>query len=166
MRYVCELSIGSIVGFFSTDATQYICQVKGVTEKQVTLEVIDIIRNDIGSDPEFSIGKMIILPNGRIISIFIEEKMLRKIGFIESDERAWSLMYYFGDMRIYYKYDKTIRAARFKFKPDFTQKRWVRIDCLSVHHLQNIMRFLTGGELEFEYKRNEESNDEKDEKNG
>ena len=64
-------------------------------------------------------------------------------------------MYYFGDMRLYYKYYKAGRFARFKFKPDFTQKTWVRIDCHYIHQLQNIMRFLTGSELEFDYNKQE-----------
>ena len=37
-------------------------------------------------------------------------------------------------------------------QPDFTQKRWTRIECAYIHSLQNIIRFLTGGELEFFYK--------------
>ena len=164
MRNIRELSIGSIVSFFEPDATEYICRVLAPTEGLTSVVIIDIVKNDIGSEPEFKIGAKKRLPKGRINGVFIEEKVLRKIGFIEPDERAWKLMYYFGDMRLYYKYDKKIRAARFKFKPDFTQKRWVRIDCLTVHHLQNIMRFLTGGELEFEYKRNVESNEKKDKK--
>ena len=86
---------------------------------------------------------------------FLHAEILKKIGFIESDEKAWQLMYYFGDMRVYFKFDKRLRHSRFKFKPEFTQKQWVRIDCLFVHQLQNVMRFLTGGELEFEYRTDE-----------
>ena len=82
--------------------------------------------------------------------------ILRHLGFIESDERAWKLVYYFGDMRLYWKHDKRKRYSIFKFQPDFTQKRWTRIECAYIHSLQNIMRFLTGGELEFFYKSGKE----------
>ena len=63
--------------------------------------------------------------------------------------RKWKLMYYFGDMRLYWKYDKKKQYNTFKFKPDYTMKQWTKIECMYIHSLQNIVRFLTGGELEF-----------------
>ena len=86
--------------------------------------------------------------------------ILCHLGFIASDEKAWKLMYYFGDMRLYWKYDKRKCYSTFKFKPDFTQKRWTRIECAYIHSLQNIMRFLTGGELEFTYHSGKEKDNE------
>ncbi len=156
MRNIRELSIGSLVSFFQPDGTQYICEVTEINVK-VGLRILDRLRNDINSEPEqtLKIWDSIKLPNGRINGIPIYENILRMLDFIESDEKSWSVMYYFGDMRLYYKYYKAGRFARFKFKPDFTQKTWVRIDCHYVHQLQNIMRFLTGGELEFKYGKNE-----------
>ncbi len=156
MRNIRELSIGSLVSFFQPDGTQYICEVTEINVK-VGLRILDRLRNDINAEPEqtLKIGDSIKLPNGRINGIPIYENILRMLDFIESDEKSWSVMYYFGDMRLYYKYYKAGRFARFKFKPDFTQKTWVRIDCHYVHQLQNIMRFLTGGELEFKYGKNE-----------
>lgn len=156
MRNIRELSIGSLVSFFQPDGTQYICEVTEINVK-VGLRILDRLRNDINSEPEqtLKIGDSIKLPNGRINGIPIYENILRMLDFIESDEKSWSVMYYFGDMRLYYKYYKAGRFARFKFKPDFTQKTWVRIDCHYLHQLQNIMRFLTGGELEFKYGKNE-----------
>ena len=156
MRNIRELSIGSLVSFFQPDGTQYICEVTEINVK-VGLRILDRLRNDINSEPEqtLKIGDSIKLPNGRINGIPIYENILRMLDFIESDEKSWSVMYYFGDMRLYYKYSKAGRFARFKFKPDFTQKTWVRIDCHYLHQLQNIMRFLTGGELEFKYGKNE-----------
>lgn len=156
MRNIRELSIGSLVSFFQPDGTQYICEVTEINVK-VGLRILDRLRNDINAEPEqtLKIGDSIKLPNGRINGIPIYENILRMLDFIESDEKSWSVMYYFGDMRLYYKYYKAGRFARFKFKPDFTQKTWVRIDCHYLHQLQNIMRFLTGGELEFKYGKNE-----------
>ena len=156
MRNIRELSIGSLVSFFESDGTQYICEVTEINVK-VGLRILDRLYNDINAEPERKLkkGDIIKLPNGRINGIPIYENFLRMLDFIESDEKSWSVMYYFGDMRLYYKYYKAGRFARFKFKPDFTQKTWVRIDCHYVHQLQNIMRFLTGGELEFKYGKNE-----------
>lgn len=156
MRNIRELSIGSLVSFFQPDGTQYICEVTEINVK-VGLRILDRLRNDINAEPEqtLKIGDSIKLPNGRINGIPIYENILRMLDFIESDEKSWSVMYYFGDMRLYYKYYKAGRFARFKFKPDFTQKTCVRIDCHYLHQLQNIMRFLTGGELEFKYGKNE-----------
>lgn len=151
-----ELSIGSLVCFFDPDGTQYMCEVTEINVK-VGLRILDKLYNDINSEPERKQkkGDIIKIPNGRINGIPIYENFLRMLDFIESDEKSWSVMYYFGDMRLYYKYYKSGRFARFKFKPDFTQKTWVRIDCHYIHQLQNIMRFLTGGELEFKYGKNE-----------
>lgn len=151
-----ELSIGSLVCFFEPDGTQYMCEVTEINVK-VGLRILDRLYNDINAEPERKLkkGDIIKLPNGRINGIPIYENFLRMLDFIESDEKSWSVMYYFGDMRLYYKYYKAGRFARFKFKPDFTQKTWVRIDCHYVHQLQNVIRFLTGGELEFNYKRYE-----------
>ena len=156
MRNIRELSIGSLVSFFQPDGTQYICEVTEINVK-VGLRILDRLRNDINAEPEqtLKIGDSIKLPNGRINGIPIYENILRMLDFIESDEKSWSVMFYFGDMRLYYKYYKAGRFARFKFKPDFTQKTWVRIDCHYLHQLQNVMRFLTGGELEFKYGKNE-----------
>ena len=153
MRNIRELSIGSLVSFFQPDATEYICEVTEIRKRVVWLRILDILRNDINAEPEtpLKIGETVKLPNGRINGITIYENFLRMLDFVESDEKSWSVMYYYGDMRLYYKYYKAGRFARFKFKPDYTQKTWVRIDCHYVHQLQNIMRFLTGGELEFIY---------------
>ena len=147
-----ELSIGSLVCFFEPDGTQYMCEVTEINVK-VGLRILDRLYNDINAEPERKLkkGDIIKLPNGRINGIPIYENFLRMLDFIESDEKSWSVMYYFGDMRLYYKYYKAGRFARFKFKPDFTQKTWVRIDCHYVHQLQNVIRFLNGGELEFNY---------------
>lgn len=148
-----ELSIGSLVCFFDPDGTQYMCEVTEINVK-VGLRILDILYNDINAEPERKLkkGDIIKLPNGRINGIPIYETFLRMLDFIESDEKSWSVMYYFGDMRLYWKRDLKRNYSVFKFKPDFTQKRWIRIECLYIHSLQNIMRFLTGGELEFEYK--------------
>lgn len=92
----------------------------------------------------------------KVSGLPITGDVLRHLGFIKSDERAWKLVYYFGDMRLYWKYDKRKHYSTFKFQPDFTQKRWTRIECAYIHSLQNIMMFLTGGELEFFYKSGKE----------
>lgn len=153
MRNIRELSIGSFVSFFQPNGTEFFGEVSQLRENIIGVKVVDIRKNDCGEDPEpeIKIGQEFMMPKGRINGIFIVDFTLKRFDFIESDEKAWTLMYYFGDMRIYYKFNRNLRLARFKFKPDFTQKTWIRIDCVFVHQLQNIMRFLTGGDLEFKY---------------
>lgn len=153
MRNIRELSIGSFVSFFQPNGTEVFGEVSQIRENIIGVKVVDIRKNDCGEDPEpeIKIGQEVMMPKGRINGIFIVDFTMKRFDFIESDEKAWTLMYYFGDMRIYYKFNRKLRLARFKFKPDFTQKTWIRIDCVFVHQLQNIMRFLTGGDLEFKY---------------
>ena len=147
MRNIRELSIGSIVWVSKPDASELVCEVCGIKDNIINVK---ILHSSIGE--EEIIGCEHKYPVGRINGLIVMDHVLRKLGFIESDERSWKLMYYFGDMRLYWKRDLKRKYSVFKFKPDFTQKRWIRIECLYIHSLQNIMRFLTGGELEFEYK--------------
>lgn len=149
MRNIRELSIGSIVWVSQPDAREWLCQVVGIYEKMVKVKVL----HSSTGEPSI-IGTEYDYPIGRINALDIMEHTLKDVGFIESDERAWKLMYYFGDMRLYWKYNSKLRYSTFKFKADFTEKRWVRIDCKYMHALQNIMRFLTGGEMEFNYSNN------------
>lgn len=152
MRNIRELSIGSFVNFFQPNGVEVFCEVTQIRQHIIGVKVVDIRCNDVGEDAtDVRIGKEILMPIGRVNGLFIVDFILKRFGFIESDEKSWTLMYYFGDMRLYYKFNKKLRCARFKFKPDFTQKTCVRIDCVFVHQLQNIMRFLTGSELEFKY---------------
>ena len=146
MRHIRELSIGSIVWVARPDCREWLCEVCGIQEKTVKVRVLHSSTGEpsvIGTEHCFPVGCI----NAHEVMIHI----LRNIGFIESDERSWKLMYYFGDMRLYWKYDVRKRYSTFKFKPDFTDKRWIRIECRYIHQLQNVMRFLTGGELEFKY---------------
>ena len=145
MRNIRELSLGSIVWVAHADGREWMCEVIGLYEKTVTVKVLK------SSTGETSVvGTEHTYPQGRINSLSIMVHTLKDIGFVESDESAWSLMYYCGDMRLYWKYDVKKGYSRFKFKPDFTMKKnWIRIECNSIHSLQNIMRFLTGGEMEF-----------------
>lgn len=83
-----------------------------------------------------------------IKGIEINEDSLQKIGFVWNDDNRRHLVYYFADMKLTYRYDKRNRMSRFIFKSDF-KKTYTRISCEYIHELQNIMRFLTGSELEF-----------------
>lgn len=157
MRNIRELSIGSIVCVCQPDSTELLCEVCGLGEKILKKTVkkivkVKVLKSSI-DDPDV-IGTTRTYPIGRINAHEIMVHILKAIGFIESDERSWKLMYYCGDMRLYWKYDVRKRYSTFKFKPDFTQKQWVRIECRHIHKLQNIMRFLTDGEMEFKYNNN------------
>ena len=101
----------------------------------------------------FIVGKMHHFKLSRIEGIFIDDYSLRHFGFLPADKSGWQLMYYFGDMKLLYRHNKAQNRASFRFMSDFT-KTYTRISCYCVHELQTIMRFLTGGELEFDYKEN------------
>jgi hypothetical protein len=137
MYNIRELSIGSIV------------TMREETTNLKRYEVLGICVNGEVELHEVGNPKRFCTNIDYIEGAWIHADALRNIGFVESDEKAWQLMYYFGDTRLYWKYDKKKHYSIFKFKPDFTQKQWVRIECAYIHSLQNIMRFLTGGELEF-----------------
>jgi len=77
---------------------------------------------------------------------------MARFGFTDSDEKGWQKVYWFGmDMKLLYRYDKRQSTGRFRFKTDY-RKSYVSISCHHFHQLQVIMRYLTGGELEFEYR--------------
>lgn len=143
MDNIREISIGSIVTMREETTTLKRYEVLGISVNG------EVELHELGNLKRFCTNI------NNIEGAWIHTDALRYMGFVESDEKAWQLMYYFGDMRVYFKFDKRLRHARFKFKPDFTQKQWVRIDCRFIHQLQNVIRFLTGGELEFEYRSNE-----------
>lgn len=89
-----------------------------------------------------------------VSGLLINGDVLTKLGFVVADEKGWKLMYYFGDMRLYYRYSYKngyASHASFRFKPAYYSKSYVRVSCQYVHELQSIMRFLTGGEMEFTY---------------
>lgn len=90
-----------------------------------------------------------------IEGVEINEDSLQKIGFVWIEDRHRHLAYYFADMKLTYRYDKRNRISRFIFT-DF-KKTYTRISCEYIHELQNIMRFLTGSELEFKYNHNEQT---------
>lgn len=99
----------------------------------------------------FVVGKLHHFKLSRIEGIFIDDLSLRHLGFVPADKSGWQLMYYFGDMKLLHRYNKNRKSASFRFMSDFT-KFYTRIFCHYLHELQTIMRFLTGGELEFDYK--------------
>lgn len=123
-------------------------------------QVVEILRDDkVGaavlyqsnSKGEYMIGKIEVFPLSSLNGIRCTWTPLRDFGFTDSDERGWKLVYWFGlDMKLLYRYDNKKMAGSFRFKSNF-RKSYVHISCRYVHELQNIMRFLTGGELEFEY---------------
>ena len=74
---------------------------------------------------------------------------LRHLGFVPADRKGWQLMYYYGDMKLLYRYDKTHHRGSFRYMSEYA-RTYVRLSCFHIHQLQNIMRFLTE-DLEFEY---------------
>ena len=127
----------------------------------MTCQVVEILRGDrISSiilevsdkNAPYTIGQAYTFPLSEVFGMSIAEAPLRQLGFTDSDERGWRLVYWFGmDMKLLYRNDNHRQVASFRFKSTY-RKTYVSISCLYVHQLQNIMRFLTGGELEFNYK--------------
>lgn len=151
MINIRELSIGSYV------------QVWGDNQNWNTCQVVEILRGDRVSvvmvhvwdgSTSYMIGKIYTFPISKVAGICITPTPLKEIGFTDSDERGWVLTYWFGiDMKLLYRHNNHKQVASFRFKTDY-RKQYVSISCRYIHELQNIMRFLTGGELEFEYKPN------------
>lgn len=134
--------------------------VYGSTTNLMTCQVVEILRSDtvgvlvVGQtqdDGKYVTGKIYSFPLSKLEGISCIWFLLREFGFTDSDEKGWNLVYWFGtDMKLLYREDYKKEVAYFRFKSSF-RKSYIRISCKYVHELQNIMRFLTGGELEFVY---------------
>ncbi len=136
MNNIRELSLGSLV-IVEIDGIEYApCEVV-----KLDADTLTVLWGEISMCSK----------HDKVRGLPIAGDILSHLGFVESDERAWKLVYYSGDMRLYWKYDRREHYSTFKFQPDYTQKRWTRIGCAYIHSLQNIIRFLTGGELELTY---------------
>lgn len=74
-------------------------------------------------------------------------------GFHKSTKRGWQWIYYWGNGYLLLRWDNIKLCLALRYYPDNTRKNlYIRINVLYMHELQNIMRFLTGGEMDFEYK--------------
>lgn len=145
-----ELSIGSYVMVNLGRYGLLTGMVGEITSRQLGIFIIEktLVPERLS---RFVVGKLHHFKLSRIEGIFIDDLSLRHLGFVPSDKTGWQLMYYFGDMKLLYRHNKAQNRASFRFMSDFT-KTYTRISCYCVHELQTIMRFLTGGELEFDYK--------------
>lgn len=144
-----ELPKGSFVQAWSNDSGWMLCQ------------VVEVLRNDSVSvlifhqnrrDKDYALGSIATFPLDKLDGVLMTPGNMKNFGFTDSDERGWKLVYWFGtDMKLLYRYDGKKAIAHFRFKSVY-RKSYVRISCHHFHGLQNLIRFLTGGELEFEYK--------------
>lgn len=144
-----ELTVGSFVGVYGSPTNLMTCQVVEILRDN---RVGVIIFNQTQDDGQYITGKIYIFPLSKLEGINCLWFYLREFGFTDSDEKGWRLVYWFGtDMKLLYRADYKKEIAYFRFKSHY-RKSYVRISCKFIHELQSIMRFLTGGELEFEYK--------------
>lgn len=149
MMNVREIPVGSFVGVYGSPTNLMTCQVVEILRDN---RVGVIIFNQTQDDGQYITGKIYTFSFSKLEGISCIWFYLREFGFTDSDEKGWKLVYWFGtDMKLLYRADYKKEIAYFRFKSIF-RKDYVRISCKYVHELQNIMRFLTGGELEFEYK--------------
>ena len=143
-----ELSLGSYVLCFDAQ-DMAVCHVIEITrDGRIGAKILRTTefgkRLDVGHTETF--------PADNVHGLSCRDGNLKSLGFVNSDERGWKLVYWHGeDMKLFYRYDNQKRVSSFRFKARH-RKSYVRISCRYIHELQNIMRFLTGGELEFEYK--------------
>ena len=125
------------------------------------VQVVEILRDarvsviwlePVYDGEDYVLGKIYTFPLEQLHGISLSQLDIERFGFTEGDEKGWQKVYWFGlDMKLLYRYDKKRSLGRFRFKTDY-RKSYVSISCHYFHQLQNIMRFLTGGELEFEFK--------------
>lgn len=103
---------------------------------------------------ELSVGSFVRVNLGRygFLTGMVGEIGRRQMGvFIIEKTLVPASLRRFTIGKLLYRHNKAQNRASFRFMSDFT-KTYTRISCYCVHELQTIMRFLTGGELEFEYK--------------
>lgn len=125
------------------------------------VQVVEILRDDrisavwlesVSYGENYVFGKIYTFPLAQVHGISFSQLDMARFGFTDSDEKGWQKVYWFGmDMKLLYRYDKRQSTGRFRFKTDY-RKSYVSIRCHHFHQLQVIMRYLTGGELEFEYR--------------
>ena len=144
-----ELSIGSYVMVNLGRYGLLTGMVGEITSRQLGIFIIEktLVPDSLS---RFVVGKLHHFKLSRIEGIFIDDLSLLHLDFVPSGKAGWQLMYYFGDMKLLYRYNKNCKSVSFRFMSDFT-KIYTRISCHYLHQLQAIMRFLTGGELEFNY---------------
>ena len=151
MVNIRELSVGSFVTV-NVGIIRYFVQVAEILRNNR----VSVIWLEPAHDSEdYIVGKIYVFPLEQVFGVSFSQTDMERFGFTESDEKGWQKVYWFGiDMKLLYRYDKRNMIGSFRFKTDY-RKGYVRISCHQVHQLQNIMRFLTGGELEFEFKTKE-----------
>jgi len=143
-----ELSLGCYVLCFD-EQDMALCQVIEIT-RDARIGAKILRTTEFGKRLEVGHTEMFSVEN--VHGLSCRGGNLKSLGFVASDERGWELVYWFGtDMKLLYHRDKRKQTASFRFKTDY-RKHYVSISCRYVHELQNIMRFLTGGELEFDYR--------------
>lgn len=145
---ISELSVGSYILVTLGRYGSLIAQVVEIGRKQ--LGVMAVRHSHFDSPVTFTIGKIYHFKHSRIIGFDINSYMLVHFGFIPANKKGWSMVYYFGDMMLLYRFDKKKMQTTFRFMSPFS-KKYTNIDCHYIHNLQSIMRFLTGGELVFEF---------------
>lgn len=150
MVNIRELAVGSIVTVKVGVIRYFVQVVEILRDDRISVIWLEAVYNH----EDYIIGKIYIFPLEQVHGISFSQVDMSRFGFTNSDEKGWQMVYWFGvDMKLLYRYDKQRMIGSFRFKTDY-RKSYVRISCHLFHQLQNIMRFLTGGELEFEFKAN------------
>lgn len=148
MVNIREISVGSIVRVNLGRYGLLTCQVAEITATRIGVIVLEkILVTDLTR--RFLIGKIHRFKHFRFEGVNADDMTLRHLGFVPADRKGWQLMYYYGDMKLLYRYDKTHHRGSFRYMSEYA-RTYVRLSCFYIHQLQNIMRFLTE-DLEFEY---------------
>ena len=149
-----ETPIGSIIKARLTEGHYLICEVVETYASSCMAMVVEC--RPSGEHDDKIIGTLPRLEYDVCHGVECDSESLSRIGFVESDEKGWLLVYYFGDMKLLYRHDRSKGFARFRFKSSYST-RYVGFSCYFIHELQNMIHFLTGGELKFSYGYSEEN---------
>lgn len=132
------------------------------------IQVAEVLRDKIGGIVlnkvlvpdrlDYTVGKIHYFPLKQVEGIDIDVFNLLHLGFVTADKKGWQLMYYYGDMKLLYRYDKAHHRGSFRYMSEYV-KTFIRLSCYQIHQLQNIMRYLTD-DLEFEYQPNIKEDEE------
>lgn len=140
--------VGSIIKVRLTEGNHLFCEV--AESYASTCKVMVVGHSPKGKHDDMIIGTLPTFQYEECLPVECDADSLSRIGFVESDEKGWLLVYYFGDMKLLYRQDRSKGFARFRFKAASSKRYW-SLSCYYIHELQNIMNFLTGGEMKFSY---------------
>ena len=107
-----ELSKGSFFQAWSKDSAWMLCQVVEILRDD---RVSVLILHQNHPDKDYKLDSIVTFPLEKLEGVFMTGNNMKDFGFTDSDERGWSLVYWFGmDMKLLNRHR---RSSRFGFLP-------------------------------------------------